>query len=77
MYFDILPDGTVKFIYDDALQPLLDLGTATVTRVSHVEPVKGGWTADMSPVSGPVLGPYKLRKDALSAEVQWLGEHGF
>jgi hypothetical protein len=26
----------------------------------------------MSPVGGPVLGPFRLRRDALAAEVAWL-----
>jgi len=64
------------FIYTDDLAPLLDEGSATVTRVSHVEPscVDGrhGWTADMTPVDGPVLGPFRTRAAALDAEHVWL-----
>ena len=66
----------MEFIYNDDLVALLDEGESTVRRVSHVEPlcVKGkhGWTADMSPVNGPVLGPYDTRAEALDAEVAWL-----
>ena len=62
----------MTFIYADDLSPLLDEGDATVTRVSHVEPscVDGqhGWTADMTPVDGPVLGPFTTRAEALDAE---------
>lgn len=67
-------NGGLSFIYSDALVELLNLGDATVTRASHVEPAAGGWTADMSPVGGPVLGPFRLRQEALDAEVSWLQE---
>lgn len=66
------PDGRLKFLYDDELQPLLKLGTATVQRASHVEPVPGGWAADLGPSRGPVLGPFPLRSEALAAESEWL-----
>jgi hypothetical protein len=66
----------MMFIYSDALAPLLDEGTATVQRVSHVEPLcidgRHGWTADMTPVDGPVLGPFRTRAEALDAERVWL-----
>jgi hypothetical protein len=29
----------------------------------------------MTPVAGPVLGPFQLRSQALAAEQQWLTEH--
>jgi len=32
------------------------------------------WWADMSPVDGPVLGPFTTRDDALKAETEWLLE---
>ena len=66
----------MTFIYADALAPLLDEGSASVKRVSHVEPscVNGehGSTADMSPVNGPTLGPFASRAEALDAEHAWL-----
>lgn len=67
-------DGSVSFIYGDDLAGLLDVAAASVvTRASHVEPaVGGGWTADMGPTGGPVLGPFALRQAALDAEVAWL-----
>ena len=44
-----------------------------ITRASMVEPgPEGGWTADMAPVGGGVLGPYPLRTEALAAEQAWL-----
>ncbi len=71
---EIVFDGFhARAIYSDALEPLLDEGRATIRRASHVEPADGGgWTADMSPVGGPILGPFRLRADALAKEVEWL-----
>jgi hypothetical protein len=67
------PNGIITTIYSDALADLLDEGQATVTRASHVEPAScGGWIADMSPVDGPTLGPFRLRQEALDAEVEYL-----
>ena len=43
--------------------------------MSHVEPDREGyWWADMEPVEGPVLGPFKNRTEALGAERGWLLE---
>lgn len=33
------------------------------------------WWADMTPVGGPVLGPYETREEALDDEKVWLEEH--
>lgn len=69
----IAPGGRIRCLYKDELAGLLTEGRATVRRASHVEPAApGGWTADMGPVGGPVLGPYRLRSEALAAEVKWL-----
>ena len=69
-----IEDGRLTFVYEDAVAGLLTLGDATTTRVSHVEPAaEGGWTAAM--VDGPVLGPFTLRSDALTAERAWLRAH--
>jgi hypothetical protein len=67
-------NGVMRFVYCDSLYELLGKGSAVVRRASHVEPLPdgSGWTADLSPVGGPVLGPYKLRNEALGAEVDWL-----
>lgn len=73
----VKPDGSLHFIYDDLLADLLDEGDAVTTRASHVEPAVGGWTADLALSGGPILGPFKLREQALSAEVAWLQEHLF
>ena len=70
MIFDT--NGSVSCLYSDALE-LGQIGRLTISRGSHVEPTPDGqWTADMSPVCGPVLGPYRSRRDALAAEVNWL-----
>jgi len=72
----VSPDGTVEFLYEDALRSLLALGRATITRASHVEPTPDGrWTADLSPRGGPLLGPFTLRQEALDAERTWLEAH--
>jgi len=72
----IATDGTIRAIYSDDLRELLEEGQTTIKRASHVEPCPGGWSADMSPVGGPVLGPYKTRAQALGREVAWLESHG-
>lgn len=67
-------DGGMSTIYsDDTAELLRQLGDVETMRASHVEPDgAGGWTADMAPVGGPVLGPFSTRAAALSAEVAWL-----
>ena len=65
--------GGVQLLYTERLD-LSPLGPATIRRASHVEPGADGWTADMSPIGGPVLGPYPpdQRSAALAAEVDWI-----
>ncbi len=66
-------DGVASGVYSDELAEVFAaLGSASIKRASHVEPVAGGWSADMGPVGGPVLGPFALRGEALAAEVEWL-----
>jgi hypothetical protein len=65
----------MSFIYSDDLIGVLDQGKATTKRASHVEPCDGGWKADLTPVGGSVMGPFKKRKDALEAEGVWLTEN--
>lgn len=68
-------EGRLQYVYDEELVFLEKLGTAETHRASHVEPDgKGQWTASMELVGGPVLGPFALRSEALSAEVQYLKE---
>ena len=68
-------DGTVHCLYDEQLD-LDRLGMLKIARGSLVEPTSDGqWTADLSPVNGPVLGPYRSRCEALASEVRWLETH--
>lgn len=73
----IRPDGTIEFIYSDALRPIIDAAKELkITRVSNVEPTDDGqWIADLAPIDGPVSGSYKLREEALRWEEKWLKEH--
>ena len=70
----ISPSGRIHFIYSDHLAALMGLGATSIQRASFVEPdAEGRWTADMGPVSpGTVLGPFRLRGEALDAEIAWL-----
>ena len=71
----ITPNGEIRCVYSEAI-PLDQLGRLEIRRGSHVEPtLHGQWTADMSPVNGPVLGPFELRSVALQAERDWLHQH--
>lgn len=69
----VLPDGTIRSIYDERLD-LKSAGRISIARASHVEPSPSGdWLADLSPVDGPkTLGPFDKRSKALAAEVAWL-----
>ena len=67
--------GKVRCVYAEAID-LHSLGKPQITRASHVEPDHTGrWIADLTPASGPTLGPFDKRTDALAAEVQWLQEN--
>ena len=57
-------------------RPLAKLGAVSIARASLVEPGPDGWYADLSPVAGPLLGPFALRAEALAAEVKWLLDAG-
>lgn len=71
----ITQEGTIRCLYDETL-PLTELGQLKIQRGSHVEPTpQGEWTADLSPVGGPLLGPFCIRTDALRAETGWLRTH--
>jgi hypothetical protein len=71
----VTPDGTVKAVYNEALDLAL-LGRLSIRRASHVEPTsEGRWQADLTPVGGPVLGVFSRRGDALEAERAWLEAH--
>ena len=71
----VTPTGRVRAVYGEAID-LAALGRPDIARASHVEPDESGrWLADLSPVGGPVLGPFDLRSEALAAEVAWLTDH--
>ena len=67
--------GHLRCLYDEVLD-LAQFGTLSIDRGSHVEPTDDGqWLADLSPVSGPCLGPFATRTEALAAERDWLEVH--
>lgn len=75
MQLIVEPNGSVRSVYGEALT-LSQLGPCRIRRASHVEPTPDGqWTADLSPVNGPLLGPFASRSAALRAEREWLDEH--
>jgi hypothetical protein len=68
----VSPDGTIRAVYAEAID-LGVLGHLVISRASHVEPDDSGrWLADLTPVAGPILGPFDLRSEALEAEQTWL-----
>ena len=68
-------DGDARAIYGEDLD-FTRLGDVQIRRASHVEPdASGRWWADLSPVSGPKLGPFTVRTAALAAEISWLADH--
>jgi len=71
----IARDGQIRCLYDEAI-PLAALGIPLISRASRVEPDDcGQWRADLSPVDGPILGPFSARSAALAAERAWLEVH--
>jgi len=72
MILYIQQDGRIITLYDEAIN-LYELGSLQIERASYVEPDYNGlWWADLGPVSGPKLGPFALRSQALMAEQDWL-----
>ena len=72
MQLVIAPGGAVRCLYNEKIN-LAALGSLAITRASHVEPTSDGrWLADLSPVHGPTLGPFRLRSQAIAAERDWL-----
>jgi hypothetical protein len=75
MQLVIDPHGDVRCVYSEEIE-LAALGQLVIRRGSHVEPDHDGrWWADLSPVSGPSLGPFARRTNALAAERDWLEHH--
>lgn len=72
MVLIVEPGGGVRCLYSELID-LAALGRPHIRRASHVEPDAGGqWHADLSPVGGPVLGPFSSRSAALRSEQEWL-----
>jgi hypothetical protein len=75
MQLRVDPDGRLRCVYAEDID-LACLGTLTIRRASSVEPdEQGRWWADLAPVQGPRLGPFRLRTQALAAEQEWLNRH--
>ncbi len=71
----VISGDHVRFIHQDDLAEVLQVGKSTTRRASHVEPNENGWNADLRPVNGPILGPFARRDAALRAETKWLREN--
>ena len=72
MQIIVKPTGVFIGIYSDMLD-YGELGNYRIRRASHVEPdCNGKWTADLSPVDGPTLGPFDKRNEAIDAELEYL-----
>lgn len=62
--------GSIKYLYTEAIDAD-NFGTIEeITRASNVEPVGQLWESQI--IDGPILGPYKLRSQALAAEINYL-----
>lgn len=72
----VVKDGEIRFIHNDGFAIFMDQGIAKTKRASHVEPDDDNlWWADLSPIKGPKLGPFKFRQEALDAEIFWINEN--
>ena len=75
MQIVISPNGSERCVYDELLD-LSALGQVRIARGSYVElDAQGRWWAELEPVSGPKLGPFERRSQALQAEREWLEEN--
>jgi hypothetical protein len=71
----VQPNGAIRGLYDESID-LSTVGQLSIRRASHVEPdTNGQWFADLSPIQGPILGPFPRRSDALTAESSWIEDH--
>lgn len=70
----IAPNGNIRTLYCEEID-LQKLGRIQISRGSYVEPNENGqWMVDLSPLSGPRLGPFSKRSKALQAEIEWIEE---
>jgi hypothetical protein len=73
----ITSKGIARCIYSEDLD-WTDLGAVSIHRASHCEPdERGRWWADMLLSGGPKLGPFRVRSEAIGAELQWLHTNAF
>jgi hypothetical protein len=71
----VTPSGVVRCLYSEVID-LSALGRPAIRRASRVEPGPDGrWLADLRPTTGPVLGPFARRSEALEVEQAWVEEH--
>lgn len=75
MIFEVDKEGKTKFLYTEEYTKLMDEGTCEITRASNVEPCPGGWKVYLK--DGHTLvaedgHPFKLRSEAIKAEVEYL-----
>ncbi len=77
MRIKVATDGEIQALYTEQLD-LNEIGMLSLKRASHVEPSKfyeGKWVVDLSPVDGPLAGPFAKRSEALAWEVKWIEEN--
>ena len=68
----VVSDEGWKCISGEELN-LRTLGRWQIPRASHIEPdLDVNWFADVGPVEGPKLGPFRTQSEALGAERGWL-----
>lgn len=68
----ISPGGQIRCLYDETIN-LAALGELSISRASSVEPDdEGFWWSDLKPMNGPLLGPFTLRSQAITAGKSWL-----
>ena len=70
------PDGSVTAIVGSLKEEtpidLESIGQCTTRRQGVLMEFNGEWFADMFLISGPVLGPFASREQAIAAEIDWL-----
>ena len=64
--------GELRCLYSEVIE-LPALGAVHIRRGSYLDADEHGrWYADLCPVNGPRLGPFKDRSSGLTAEQEWL-----